>query len=124
MAEEVGRSRGKTTTVRRDHYRYQRTVARPVEVSGRGLLTGASVRLRFRPAPPETGIVLLRTDLRSKPAVAASIDQVTEAKRRTTLGQAPVQVMLVEHVLAALAGLRIDNCYVELNAGEPPGLDG
>ncbi len=110
--------------MRRDHYRYQRTIARPAEVSGRGFLTGASVRLRFRPAAPDTGILLLRTDLRSRPAVPAGIDRVTGVQRRTTLGQAPAQVMLVEHVLAALAGLRIDNCTVELNAPEPPGLDG
>lgn len=110
--------------MRRDHYRYQRTLARPAEVAGRGLLTGASVRLRFRPAPPDTGVVLVRTDLRSRPPIPAVIDQVSGVQRRTTLGHAPAQVMLVEHVLAALAGLRIDNCYLELNGPEPPGLDG
>jgi UDP-3-O-acyl-N-acetylglucosamine deacetylase len=56
--------------------------------------------------------------------VQAGIDQVTSTQRRTTLGCGPVQVGLVEHVLAALAGLRIDNCFVELNAPEPPGMDG
>jgi UDP-3-O-acyl N-acetylglucosamine deacetylase len=110
--------------VRRDHYRYQRTIARLAEVQGRGFLTGAKVRLRFRPAPPNTGIRFVRIDLRSRPVVAATIDQVTGVERRTTLGHAPTNVMLVEHVLAALAGLRLDNCYVELNAPEPPGLDG
>ncbi len=110
--------------MRRHSYRYQRTLARPAEVEGIGFLTGANVRLRFVPAPPDTGVVFVRTDLRPRLHVPARIDQVTGSHRRTTLGRPPGQVGLVEHVLAALAGLRIDNCYVELNAPEPPGLDG
>ncbi len=110
--------------MRRFSYRYQRTLARPAEVWGVGYLTGATVRLRFVPAPPSTGIVFVRTDLRPRQHVPAHIDHVTGTQRRTTLGHPPVQIGLVEHVLAALAGLRIDNCHVELNAPEPPGLDG
>ena len=105
-------------------YRAQRTVARPAEVEGVGFLTGATVRLRFLPAPPCTGVVFVRTDLRPPAPIPAGIEQVTGTQRRTTLGRPPAQVGLVEHVLAALAGLRVDNCYVELNAPEPPGLDG
>ncbi len=104
--------------------RYQRTIARPAEVWGVGYLTGATVRLRFLPAPPSSGVVFIRTDLRPRLHVPAHIDNVTGTQRRTTLGHPPGQVGLVEHVLAALAGLRIDNCHVELNAPEPPGLDG
>jgi UDP-3-O-acyl N-acetylglucosamine deacetylase len=89
-----------------------------------GFLTGALVRLRFRPAPASTGVVFVRTDLGPSVRIPARIDQVTGTQRRTTLGRAPAQVGLVEHVLAALFGLRIDNCVVELNAPEPPGLDG
>jgi UDP-3-O-acyl-N-acetylglucosamine deacetylase len=66
----------------------------------------------------------VRTDLRPRAHVPAHVDHVTGSQRRTTLGHAPAQVGLVEHVLAALAGLRIDNCQVELDAPEPPGLDG
>jgi UDP-3-O-acyl N-acetylglucosamine deacetylase len=110
--------------VNRHSYRYQRTIARPATVDGVGFLTGATVRLRFQPAPPSTGVVFVRTDLGPHARVPACIDQVTGTQRRTTLGRPPVQVGLVEHVLAALAGLRIDNCFVELNAPEPPGLDG
>jgi UDP-3-O-acyl-N-acetylglucosamine deacetylase len=110
--------------VRRFSYRYQRTLARPAEVWGVGYLTGATVRLRFVPAPPSTGIVFVRTDLRPRQQVPAHIDNVTGTQRRTTLGHPSAQIGLVEHVLAALAGLRIDNCHVELNAPEPPGLDG
>jgi UDP-3-O-acyl N-acetylglucosamine deacetylase len=80
--------------------------------------------LRFHPAPADTGVVFVRTDLRPSVQVQATIDNVTGTQRRTTIGQGPAQVGLVEHVLAALAGLKIDNCYVELNASEPPGLDG
>jgi UDP-3-O-acyl N-acetylglucosamine deacetylase len=110
--------------LRRYSYRYQRTIATPAELRGVGFLTGATVHLRFQPAPADTGVVFVRTDLRPAVHIPASVDQVTGTQRRTTLGHAPAQVALVEHVLAALAGLRIDNCYVELNAMEPPGLDG
>jgi UDP-3-O-acyl N-acetylglucosamine deacetylase len=110
--------------VRRHSSRPQRTLARPAEVKGTGFLTGATVRLRFVPAPPDTGAVFVRTDLLARPHVPARIDLVTGTQRRTTLGRPPAQVALVEHVLAALAGLRIDNCFVELDAPEPPGLDG
>jgi UDP-3-O-acyl N-acetylglucosamine deacetylase len=80
--------------------------------------------MRFQPAPPGAGVAFQRTDLRGAPAIPARADQVSGTQRRTTLGQPPNEVHLVEHVLAALAGLRIDNCLVQLDAGEPPGLDG
>src|SRR5262249_20712932 len=79
---------------------------------------------RFLPAPPHTGVVFVRTDLGPHARVEATVAEVTGTHRRTTLGRPPVCVSLVEHVLAALAGLRLDNCLVELNASEPPGLDG
>ena len=110
--------------MKRLSYRYQRTLAGPAEVRGVGFLTGAAVRLRFLPARPDAGVVFVRTDLRPRAYVPAHVSQVTGTNRRTTLGRPPAQVGLVEHVLAALAGLRIDNCQVELNAPEPPGLDG
>ncbi|MHB1425914.1 MAG: UDP-3-O-acyl-N-acetylglucosamine deacetylase [Gemmataceae bacterium] len=110
--------------MRRFSYRYQRTIAQPAEVWGVGYLTGATVRLRFLPAPPSSGVVFVRTDLRPRLYVPAHIDHVTGTQRRTTLGHPPGQIGLVEHVLAALAGLRIDNCQIELNAPEPPGMDG
>jgi len=110
--------------VKRVSHRPQRTLVRPAEVRGIGFLTGASVRLKFVPAPEDTGIVFVRTDLATTAHTPATVDQVTGTNRRTTLGEPRAQVMLVEHVLAALAGLKIDNCYVELDACEPPGLDG
>ena len=108
----------------RIHDRQQQTIGKPIEVQGIGYVTGKQVRLRFRPAAASTGVVFVRTDLGAQACVRACVDNVTGTDRRTTLGRAPVQVGLVEHVLAALSGLRIDNCYVELDAPEPPGLDG
>jgi len=110
--------------VRTVKQRNQRTLARPAEAGGIGFLTSAQVRIRFLPAAPDTGIVFVRTDLKPAVRIEARLENVTGTDRRTTLGQPPAQVSLVEHVLAALAGLRIDNCIVELNAPEPPGLDG
>jgi len=110
--------------VTRPRYRHQRTITRPAEVQGIGFVTGADVRLRFVPAPPWTGIIFLRTDLGPEATIPATVERVSGTNRRTTLGTPPVCVSLVEHVLAALAGLRIDNCYVEVNAPETPGLDG
>ncbi len=105
-------------------HRRQRTIRRPIEVSGIGFVTGAQVRLRFVPAPPNTGVVFIRTDLHPPAVIHAQVGDVTGTARRTTLGHAPAQVSLVEHVLATLSGMRIDNCRVELDAPEPPGLDG
>jgi len=110
--------------VRKIKHRSQRTIARPAEVQGIGFLTGARVRVRFQPAPRDTGIVFVRTDLKPAAYIPARLAHVSGAQRRTTLSQGRAQVSLVEHVLAALAGLRLDNCFVELNAAELPGLDG
>lgn len=104
--------------------RRQQTIARPVAVEGTGYITGKHVHLRFVPAPASTGIVFVRRDLGPDARVPAIADCVTGTQRRTTLGHAPLCVGLVEHVLAALKGLCIDNCIVELDAPEPPGMDG
>lgn len=105
-------------------HRSQRTLAGSVDVHGIGYFTGKNVRLRFRPAPAGTGVVFHRTDLGSGACLPAHHAQVTGTQRRTTLGSGDLSVTMVEHVLAALAGLNIDNCAIELDAPEPPGLDG
>jgi len=110
--------------VKRIQDRWQQTIASPVAVEGTGFVTGKHVHLRFRPAPINTGIVFVRTDLGPHACISARIDNVTGTARRTTLGRPPIEVGLVEHVLAALSGLRIDNCYVDVDAPEPPGVDG
>jgi UDP-3-O-[3-hydroxymyristoyl] N-acetylglucosamine deacetylase len=104
--------------------RAQRTISMPAAARGIGLVTGRTVQLRFVPAPANTGIAFLRTDLSPQARIPAHVSQVTGTQRRTTLGHGHLQVTLVEHVLSALAGLHIDNCLVELDAPEPPGLDG
>jgi UDP-3-O-acyl N-acetylglucosamine deacetylase len=110
--------------VRKLGVRQQRTLRSPVTLHGAGLLSGRMVQLAFRPAPPNTGPVFIRTDLATPAYVPARAALVTDTHRRTTLGLLPNGVTLVEHVLSALAGLRIDNCYIELDGPEPPGLDG
>lgn len=105
-------------------HRSQRTLAAPVEVHGIGYFTGKNIRLRFRPAEAGTGVVFVRTDLGADAQLPAHHSQVTCTQRRTTLGSGALTVTMVEHVLAALAGLQIDNCRIEIDAPEPPGLDG
>ncbi|MBW3540495.1 MAG: UDP-3-O-acyl-N-acetylglucosamine deacetylase [Planctomycetes bacterium] len=106
--------------------RRQRTIQRPVEVRGIGFLTGASIRLRFLPAPPGHGIAFRRIDrlgLGADP-VPATIEYTVPRERRTAIERGGVTIEMTEHVLAALYGLRVDNCLVELNGPEPPGCDG
>lgn len=110
--------------MRRHSSRQQRTTVRTVEVTGPGILSAAPIRARFVPAPPSSGVVFVRADLPGRPRLPAHVSRVSGTARRTTLGRDRVQVTLVEHVLAALAGLRIDNCVVELTGPEPPILDG
>lgn len=112
------------TPVRRIAHRPQRTLARPAEVRGVGFVTGSAVRVRFLPASANAGVTFVRSDLPGQPTTPALADRVTGTARRTTLGPSESGVTLVEHVLAALAGLRIDNCRVDIDGPEPPGLDG
>jgi UDP-3-O-acyl N-acetylglucosamine deacetylase len=111
-------------TVRVIGYRSQRTLAAPAELSGVGLITGTRVRVRFQPAPANLGIVFRRIDLAGSPAVVAHPSAITNTNRRTTLGPPTTGVSLTEHVMSALAGLRIDNCTIDIDGIEPPGLDG
>jgi UDP-3-O-acyl N-acetylglucosamine deacetylase len=104
--------------------RPQRTIANPAEVTGPGLITGRPIRLRFKPAPIDHGIRFIRTDRPGRTPIPARASAVTDTRRRTTIGTTADGVTLVEHVLAALAGMRVDNCVVELDGPEPPGLDG
>ncbi len=104
--------------------RLQRTIARETEVRGIGFVQGHDVALRFRPARADTGIVFVRTDLPGRPAVRANIVNVVPRQRRTTVQRGEAVVEMVEHVLAALAGLRVDNCEIEIDAPETPGCDG
>lgn len=114
----------KADPVRVIGYRCQRTLAANVKIEGVGFVTGASVRVRLRPAPPDSGIMFRRTDRPNSAPIPAHAAFVTDTRRRTTLGPGTHGVTLVEHLLATLAGLRIDNCEIEIDGPEPPGLDG
>jgi UDP-3-O-[3-hydroxymyristoyl] N-acetylglucosamine deacetylase/3-hydroxyacyl-[acyl-carrier-protein] dehydratase len=104
--------------------RPQRTLARATEVRGVGFFHGQNVTVRFSPAEPDSGVVFVRRDLPNRPSVAAQIENVVPSQRRTSIQRGPAQVEMIEHVMAALAGSRIDNCLVELDAAECPGFDG
>jgi UDP-3-O-[3-hydroxymyristoyl] N-acetylglucosamine deacetylase/3-hydroxyacyl-[acyl-carrier-protein] dehydratase len=102
----------------------QRTIVRPVSMSGVGLHTGNKTTVTFKPAEPNTGIRFLRTDCENAVEIPADIEHVVDNFRDTTLGVGSVQIRQVEHVLAAVYGLEIDNILVEINANEPPVGDG
>jgi len=102
----------------------QRTIAKSASLSGAGLHTGNKVKVTFLPADPDTGVQFRRTDIDGCPLIPADIDHVVDNFRDTTLGIGDVHIRQVEHVLAALYGLQIDNVLVELNSNEPPVGDG
>ncbi len=102
----------------------QRTVARAVNVAGFGYWSGRDVNVDFRPAAAGTGIVFVRHDLDRPRRIPATVNHRIETPRRTTLSADGAQVEMVEHILAALMGLSIDNCEVWVDAAEMPGCDG
>ncbi len=104
--------------------RQQFTLAEPVRVEGFGYWSGEDVRVEFRPAPPDSGIVFVRSDLEQMTSISALVGNRVEVPRRTTLVSDGASVEMVEHVLASLAGLQIDNCEVWVDRAEMPGCDG
>ncbi|HOV32431.1 MAG TPA: UDP-3-O-acyl-N-acetylglucosamine deacetylase [Candidatus Hydrogenedens sp.] len=102
----------------------QRTIDNEVSFSGVGLHSGSLTTVTFKPAPPDTGIIFIRNDLAGKPAIPADIDHVIDVSRGTTIGIGNAKVRTVEHGLAAMAGLGIDNLYIELDNEEIPNGDG
>ena len=105
-------------------FRQQRTLAAPAQVLGVGYWSGEDVRVECRPAAENTGIVFVRGDLPDCPRVAAGVEHRTEIPRRTVLQCGAAAVEMVEHLMAALAGLQIDNCEVWVDRPELPGCDG
>src|SRR5476651_2531837 len=102
----------------------QRTMMSEVTVSGTGLHTGESVTMTFRPAPENHGYKFRRVDLPGSPVIDADVDNVTDTSRGTTITQNGASVSTVEHVLAALVGLEIDNVLIDLDGPETPIMDG
>jgi UDP-3-O-[3-hydroxymyristoyl] N-acetylglucosamine deacetylase len=104
--------------------RRQRTLARPVSVTGFGYFSGQDVRVEFWPAAESAGITFVRHDIGPQSRIPASPEMRIDMPRRTTLEHGGARVEMVEHILAALAGMRVDNCEVWVDAQEMPGCDG
>ncbi len=102
----------------------QMTIKKPVTMSGIGLHTGVKTTMTFKPAPENFGIRFRRVDMPNSPEIPADVDHVVDLRRGTTLGIGDARVHTVEHVLAAVAGLQVDNILIELNNIEPPIADG
>jgi len=102
----------------------QRTIAKPVSMTGIGLHTGTECKLTFKPAPENHGIKFVRTDLGGNPEIPAIAENVVDVSRGTTIGIGDAKVHTVEHVLAAIMGLQIDNIIIEVEGIEPPVGDG
>ena len=102
----------------------QRTLKNIIRATGVGLHTGNKIYMALRPAEPNTGIVFRRTDINPAVCVRACPENVVDTRLSTTLAEDGVRVSTVEHLLSALAGLGIDNAYVDLSAPEVPIMDG
>ena len=102
----------------------QRTLKNVIRATGIGLHTGEKVYLTLRPAPVDTGIVFVRVDLEEPVSILASANNVGDTTMATTLARDGVTISTVEHLMAAFAGLGIDNAFVEVSASELPIMDG
>jgi UDP-3-O-[3-hydroxymyristoyl] N-acetylglucosamine deacetylase/3-hydroxyacyl-[acyl-carrier-protein] dehydratase len=102
----------------------QHTIKKSVTVSGVGLHTGVPVNMTFLPAKPNHGYKFQRVDLQEQPIVDADVDNVVDLSRGTTIEQSGARINTVEHTLAALVGLQLDNVLIQLDGPEPPIMDG
>jgi len=102
----------------------QQTIEKSVSVSGIGLHTGVQATMTFLPAPINHGYKFQRIDLPEQPIIDADVDNVVDVSRGTTIEQSGARVYTVEHTLAALVGLQIDNVLIQLDGPEPPIMDG
>ena len=102
----------------------QRTLRTVVGFTGIGLHSGEKIQIKLKPAPPNTGILFTRVDLKGSPTVKATIRNVVDTTLATTIGENGCRVATVEHLLAGFFGLGVDNAVVELNGPEVPIMDG
>lgn len=102
----------------------QKTIKSDATVSGLGLHTGKPVTMTFKPAPENHGFKFKRVDIEGQPVIDADVDNVTDTSRGTTISQNGASVNTVEHVLAALVGMDLDNVMIELDGPETPIMDG
>lgn len=104
---------------------FQKTIGKEVAISGVSLHLGVESCLTFKPAPPDSGLVLMRTDLADSPCILADgTSAMSGLARRTSVGSGEAIIHTIEHVMAALAGLQISNIIIESTAPEPPAMDG
>lgn len=103
---------------------FQHTIKEDVIISGAGIHTGESVTMRLKPAQPNTGIVFQRIDIAGKPTVKADVDNVIETNRSTTIESNGARVSTIEHLMATLTGMQVDNVLIEIDGEEVPILDG
>lgn len=103
---------------------FQKTIRKTVEVEGVGIHSGEMTKLRFKPAPANTGVYFIRADLPGKPFLKVSATNVQAVSYQTVLGGPAFQVATIEHCVSALSALRIDNIYIELDGPEIPICDG
>jgi UDP-3-O-[3-hydroxymyristoyl] N-acetylglucosamine deacetylase/3-hydroxyacyl-[acyl-carrier-protein] dehydratase len=105
----------------------QRTIEKEVSLSGKGIHTASKVNLRFKPAKENTGIVFIRTDLKDSPSIKADVGSLfipLSGKRHTSIGNEIANIQTIEHLMAVLCGLGIDNIYIEIDGKEIPAMDG
>ena len=102
----------------------QKTLKGSFSLFGKGLHTGQQVTATFNPAPENTGYRIQRIDLEGQPIIEAIAENVVDMTRSTVLAQGDAKCSTVEHALAALYGMNIDNCLIQVNGGEMPILDG
>lgn len=102
----------------------QKTLAAPFEMEGKGLHTGLSIKIKCNPAPSNHGIKISRVDLPNSPTISALAEHVSKTTRGTILSNKEMQISTVEHLMAALFAMGVDNCLIEVNAPEVPILDG
>ncbi|MDX9770809.1 MAG: bifunctional UDP-3-O-[3-hydroxymyristoyl] N-acetylglucosamine deacetylase/3-hydroxyacyl-ACP dehydratase [Tenuifilaceae bacterium] len=102
----------------------QTTLNDSIEFTGKGLHTGVDIKLEVCPAPENTGYVFVRTDLEGEPTIDGIADNVVDTSRGTTIEQNGIRVTTVEHVLASLSGLGIDNAFIKVDGPEMPIMDG
>jgi len=107
-----------------NHIVKQQSIAKEISLTGVGLHTGEKVTITFKPAPENYGFAFVRVDLEGQPVIEAHANYVVSTQRGTNLEKNGVKIHTSEHVLAALVGMQIDNCIIELDAPEPPIMDG
>ncbi len=110
--------------VKKAHEHFQHTIKEELIISGAGIHTGEAVTMKLKPAEPNTGINIKRVDLPEKTIVKVDVDNVIETNRSTTIEVKGARISTIEHLMAALVGMQIDNLMIEIDGEEVPILDG